>query len=381
MTRRLLTLCFAALLAAAPAQARDTVAIGYSGPLSGGAALYGKNALTGLEMAAAEINEAGGVEVGGKRHRVAIVPLDDRYAPSEAAINAKRLRAQHKAPVIFVVHSGGAFAMQAFNQRDGFIVAAYTSVPEITEKGNRLTLRIPPNLSGYVWPFIDTQMQRYGKKLGMAGADHDYAKTWAALMEPAWKAAGGTVVANNPMSYNKDTDFYSGISRVLAAAPDVLFMGGPSEPSALVLRQARELGFKGGVILMDQAKMDEMARLLGGDYGLLEGAIGTLPVAADQRPGAQAFTRKFREAHGRDPTSETSLNYNALHAVAGAMKLAGTTTDAKAIHARLAEAFAALPVDRNPHAIAGVDEKGGTTLQVVVGFVDKGQVVAIQAPK
>ena len=47
------------------------------------------------------------------------------------------------------------------------------------------------------------------------------------------------------MSYNKDTDFYSGVSRVVAAKPDVMFIGGASEPTALVVKTARELGFTG----------------------------------------------------------------------------------------------------------------------------------------
>ncbi|MBV9079429.1 MAG: ABC transporter substrate-binding protein, partial [Methylobacteriaceae bacterium] len=290
----------AALMAASGAYAQEAVTIGWTGPLSGGAALYGKNTLSGLELAAKEINDAGGFEVAGKKYTVNIVGLDDKYSPSEAAVNAKRLRAQNKAAVVFCPHSGGGFAIQAFNEQDGFMLAAYTSVPQITERGNKLTLRIPPSFAGYVEPFIRVEMQGFGKKLGMAGADHDYAKAWAGLITPAWKAAGGTVVAENPMSYNKDSDFYSGVSRVVAGSPDVMFIGGASEPTALVAKQARELGFQGGFIVMDQAKLDEMARTLGGDMKLLEGAIGTLPLVDDKRPGAQEFVAKYKKAYNRD---------------------------------------------------------------------------------
>ena len=47
-----------------------------------------------------------------------------------------------------------------------------------------------------------------------------------------------------------------------------------------------ELGFKGSFIVMDQAKMDEMAKVIGG-LQMLEGSIGTLPLTADERPGAK----------------------------------------------------------------------------------------------
>src|SRR5215218_4820000 len=363
---------------ASVASAQETVNIGYTGPLSGGAALYGKNTLVGLEMAAKEINDAGGFDVGGKKYKFNIVALDDKYSPSEAAVNAKRLKAQNNAPMIFTPHSGGAFAIQAFNDQDNFILGAYTSVPTMTERGNKLTLRIPPSFAGYVQPFISVEMKTFGKKLAMAGGDHDYAKAWAQLFGPAWTKAGGQIVAENPMSYNKDTDFYSGVSRVLAANPDVLFIGGASEPTALIAKQARELGFKGGFVVMDQAKLDEMAAVTGG-MDMLEGSVGVLPLIYDKRPGAEAFIAKFKKLYDRNPGTEASYHYSTLNAVAEAMKLAGTVSDPKAIHAKLSEAYGKLSPDKNPARITSVDERGGTNANIVVGVVKGGKVEAVEA--
>ncbi|MBM6579074.1 ABC transporter substrate-binding protein [Microvirga sp. BT689] len=363
---------------ASVASAQETVNIGYTGPLSGGAALYGKNTLVGLEMAAKEINDAGGFDVGGKKYKFNIVALDDKYSPSEAAVNAKRLKAQNNAPMIFTPHSGGAFAIQAFNEQDNFILGAYTSVPNMTERGNKLTLRIPPSFAGYVQPFINVEMKTFGKKLAMAGGDHDYAKAWAQLFGPAWTKAGGQIVAENPMSYNKDTDFYSGVSRVLAASPDVLFIGGASEPTALVAKQARELGFKGGFVVMDQAKLDEMAAVTGG-MDMLEGSVGVLPLIYDKRPGAEGFIAKFKKLYDRNPGTEASYHYSTLNAVAEAMKLAGSVSDPKAVHAKLSEAYGKLSPEKNPARITSVDERGGTNANIVVGVVKGGKVETIEA--
>ncbi|SMH62790.1 ABC transporter substrate-binding protein [Azospirillum agricola] len=365
-------------LAAGAALAQDTVTIGYTGPLSGGAALYGKNTLSGLEIAAKDINAAGGFTVAGKTYKVNVVALDDKYSPSESAVNAKRLKAQYGAPIVFVPHSGGAFALQAFNEQDNFIVAAYTSVPNITERGNTLTLRIPPSFLGYIDPFVRVEMATFGKKLAIANADHDYAKAWTKAFVPVWEKAGGTVVADNPLSYNKDTDFYSGVSRVLAASPDVMLVGGASEPTALLIRQARELGFQGGFAIMDQAKLDEMARIVEG-FTLLEGSVGVMPLVHDRRPGAEAFVAKYRKLFNKDPGSEVSYNYTALNAVTEAMTLAGTVSDPKAIRAKLNDAYAALPSERNPARITGVDANGGSNAKIIVGFVEKGVIVPIDA--
>lgn len=360
-TRRQMTAVALAssLLAAGPALAQEVVKIGYSGPLSGGAAQYGKNVLDGMQLAAAELNAAG-PEIAGKKVKIEIVPLDDKYNPSETAINAQRLVQQHKTPAILVPHSGGIFALQTTNERNNFIVLAYSSVPQITNRGNKLTLRIPPEFTSYIEPFSKYTMERFGKKVAMVGADHDYAKAWAALFKPGWEKLGGTVVAENPMSYNRATDFYSGVSKALAEKPDVLFVGGASEPTALVVKQARELGFKGGFVVMDQAKLDEMARVVGG-YGPLEGAIGVMPVSEDSKAETKAFVERFGKAYpGRTPGSEAQWNYTAVHATVKAMQLAGTASDAKAIQAKLDDAYKALTPDVNPGGIKGVDERGGT---------------------
>jgi branched-chain amino acid transport system substrate-binding protein len=371
--KRIAALTALGMAAAAPAFGQEVVKIGYSGPLSGGAALYGKNVLDGMKMAADEIN-AQGLEVGGKKYKLEIVGLDDKYNPSETAINAQRLVQEHKTPAILVPHSGGIFALQTNNEAQKYLVLAYTSVPQVTARGNKLSLRIPPEFTSYVQPFIKHAMGKYGKNLAIANADHDYAKAWTAVFKPAWEAAGGKVVAENPMSYNKDTDFYSGVSRAVAAKPDVMFIGGASEPTGLVAKQARELGFKGGFVIIDQAKMDEMAKVIGG-YGPLEGAIGVLPLVDDPAPDSRAFVQRFQKLYpGRVPSSEVSLNYTTVHATALAMKLGGSVSDATVIRANLDKAMKQLPPQSNPNGLAGVDDKGGTLADTRVAIIEGGKV-------
>jgi len=359
-------------LAVSGAYAQDTIKIGYSGPLSGGAALYGKSVLNGMQMAAAEINAAP-LDIGGKRYKVEIVALDDKYNPSETGINLQRLVQQHQTAAVLVPHSGGVFAAQAANEKLKVLLLAYTSLPAATERGNKLTVRIPPDFTTYISPFIKATMSKYGKNVALAQADHDYAKAWSAAFKPAWEAAGGKVVADNPMSYNKAADFYSGVSRVIQAKPDVLFIGGASEPTALVAKQARELGFKGASIVLDQAKLDEMARITGG-YGTLEGAVGVMPMSGDDRPDAVSFTNRYRKLNdNKDPSSEVALNYTAVHATVAAMKLAGTVSDATAIRAQMDQAFRKLPGQYNPASVEGLDAKGGAIINAIVASVENGK--------
>lgn len=355
-----------------PTLAQEVVKIGYSGPLSGGAALYGKNVADGVELAIKEINAAG-LHVGGKAVQLQLVMLDDKYSPAEAAVNARRLVQESKVAAVFVSHSGGIYAAQAFNQQEKFIVMGYSPLPGITERGNKLTVRIPPSFASYIEPFSRYEQSRFGKKVGLLPGDHDYAKAWTQLFSQGWTKVGGQIVADNPMSYNKAADFYSGVGRVLAAKPDVLFIGGPSEPTGLVAKQARELGFKGGFIVMDQAKLDEMAKVTGG-LAMLEGSVGLLPLSDDDREASKTFVAAFSKAYGADriATIDSAYCYVFMHALAGAMKLAGTTSNAEAIYAKLDAAVKALPARYNVGEFRGVDANGGSIATSRVAVIEKG---------
>jgi len=370
-------LAFASL----PAFAQEVVKIGYSGPLSGGAALYGKNVLEGMQMAVDEINAAGGVDAGGKKVKLEIVALDDKYNPSETAINTQRLVQESKTPAVLVPHSGGIYAVQTNNERQKLLLLAYSSTPPITARGNKLTYRIPPEYTDYMAPFIQYTMGKFGKNVGMAAGDHDYAKLWAKDFKAAWEKAGGKVVAENPMSYNKSADFYSGVSKVLAAKPDVMFIGGASEPTGLVIKQAREQGFKGGFMIIDQAKPEEVAKVAGG-YGPMEGSIGVLPVIEDPAPATKAFVERYRKTHpGKDPSFEVTLNYTAIHVLAQAMKLAGTATDPTAIRAQLDKAAKALPASINFQGLNGINAQGGAEYALNTAVVEGGKVHPYQLKK
>ena len=371
---RRLAAASAVALAIGGAAHADEVNIGFTGPLSGGAALYGENTLEGLRMAAEEINAAGGITVDGEKHTINIQALDDKYSPSQAAVNGKRLVQQYNAPVIFTPHSGGTFALQAFNERDGFLVMSYTSVPAVTSKGNKLTVKIPPNFTDYIEPFSRITMDRFGKKLGVANATHDYAKYWTKEFVPVWRELGGEVAAMNPMDYNKSADFYTGVSKVLSEDPDVMFVGGASEPTGLVVRQARELGFKGGFILMDQAKMDEVAKVSGGIKSL-EGSVGVVPLDKYENEGAKLFLEKWQQEHNGVATSETAYNYFAMYLIAQAMQEAGTVDDAKAIRAAIASAMDKVSVEHNPYDVDGIDEAGNLGADPQIAEVVDGEVV------
>ncbi len=350
------------------------VNIGFSGPLSGPAAYYGENILNGMTLAIEEINENGGFEVNGEKYHLNLVSLDDKYLPNETGSNAKRLVQEYNTPIVYVPHSGGIFATQVFNEQLNFIVAAYSSEPDITKQGNDLTIRIPPKYEIYLKPFSEYVMKRFGKKIAFLPTATQYGKDWAEKLEPVWKELGGEVVYKSSIDFTKDTDFFTIVTNALKKNPDVLFIGGPSEPTALVAKQARELGFKGGFLVMDQAKLDEMQAILG-DWGMLEGAVSVLPLPYSRNEGNKNFIDDYKKKYGKNPTSEAGYHYYSVYLFVEAMKAAGSTDDPAAIRKHIQKAIDRMPSDKRIYDIRKVEKDGGLVTPFRMGVVEKGKIV------
>ena len=322
------------------AAAEEVLKIGYTGPIT--FARYGKNCLEGLQMYAEDVNAEGGLKVGDKTYKLEIVALDDKYNPELSAKNALRLATKDQAPLVFVPHSGGIFALMKFNQQNNFIVAAYSSdphiLPLIEETKNPWVLRLPPNDRAYVIGFAEKAWSIGLRNLAMIPGAHQYAKDWAEDLKNYWEYKGGKVLANEPANYYGQTDFYPYLTKTIETKPDLMFLCGPSDVCANIVKQAHQLGYKGKFMMCDQAKLDEMEYSVG--LEAIEGSIGV--IALDQLQllpidYTKEWRAQYRKRYNYVPTWEALLNYVTLDLFCRAMKAAGTVTDKNAIMAAMPE--------------------------------------------
>jgi len=329
-----------------------TIYIGYSGPLSGGAALYGQNNLQGIQYAVEDINKRGGVEIAGKKYKLEVVSADDKYSPALTVSNAEKMLEMYNTPVIFCPHSGGVLALEKINEEGGFIIGAYTSSPAILEGGNKHIFQIPPNFELVYVPFLSNIFLEKGiKRAATMEGTHEYGVLWGEKFKEYWTSKGGEIVAEAPVNYYAETDFTTHLQKVLAANPEVILVVGPSEPIANLIKTARDMGYEGGFLVAEQAKIEEIMHFLGieydfatktvkkGDLSLLDKTAGTsapealvtLPeVVSDYRnqvvaqdpliEGYKVTVSRIKERLGDYPvTWEHALEYQAMMVLAKAI--------------------------------------------------------------
>jgi branched-chain amino acid transport system substrate-binding protein len=354
------------------AQAQDIV-IGFSGPLSGPAAEYGQDCVYGIDMAVNEINAAGGINVKGKKHLFKLEKLDDKNDPTAAVNNARRFR-NNKAIAVY----NGVFttiaAINKINEEKGneFLLIAYTSTPKVVQLENKLLIGVTaPNFLVYIQQFSEIAMKQGYKKVAMVVTTGGYGEEWRVAFKEYWEKSGGTITVDKPANYYTETDFSAPLTAALATKPDALLIGGPSATTALVIEQARGMGFKGGFICIDQAKLDYMGNLLRG-YKLMNNTIGVAAPPSVAVPVTAAFSNKFQSTYKRIVTSECYRNYGVTIALSKAIEAAGTTTDVYAIRASFAKVLPILG-DRIPTEIFGIADNGRLYINGSVQTVKDGQ--------
>jgi branched-chain amino acid transport system substrate-binding protein len=312
--------------------AEDVIPIGYSGPLSGGGAQFGQNLKWGLELAADDINALGGATVAGKKYKVRVVSMDDQFQTAQTVNNAKRLVHQEGAKMVFNPSSGGIFGLMAINEKENFIIGAYTTNQKCITAGNKLIFRGPPSMLVYVRNWADRAMAHGWKKCAMMPDAYDYGKLWSELFQKYWQEKGGTITTNIPVDFMKVTDFYPLLTKALATQPDCILIGSSSEPDAMQIQQARELGFKGGFIIIERGKLEEMERIVS-KMDALNGSIGVAPFMMYPGENVQKLAEKFYKKYGKDKivTHETGIAYGNVLGYVGSIVVAGDPADPQKI--------------------------------------------------
>jgi branched-chain amino acid transport system substrate-binding protein len=352
----------------------EEIVLGFSGPLSGPAAEYGQDCVNGIDMAVKDVNAAGGITVKGKKYTFKLQRLDDSNDPTKAVNNARRFRADKAVAIYNGVFSTIA-ALAKINEEKGneFLLMAYTSTPKVMHLNNKLLIgTTAPPFTVYVQSFCETAWAQGWRKIAMVATLGAYGDEWRTTFKNYWQKIGGTITVDKPANYYTETDFSASLAAALATKPDALLIGGPSATTALVIEQSRGMGFKGGFILIDQAKMDTIEEILG-SVKLMDNTIGVAGALTVNVPVTADFGKRYKAAYKRSAVSESLRHYGATIMLAKAIPIAGTVDDAWAIRAAIAKA---LPIvgDRIPTEFFGINDNGRIQMNGSVTMIKNGKI-------
>ena len=152
-----------------------------------------------------------------------------------------------------------------------------------------------------------------------------YSSDLAKQTEDSWKAAGNTVVSHD-VTNKGEQDFSSLVTSLKSKNADLVFWTAYYADGALLIKQLRQGGYKGTVVVGDGSsdpKLIEMAGAAG------EGTYVLSPPVAEYLPSAKQFADAYKAKYNQSPGAYAPLAYDGMNLMADALKRAGST-DGKA---------------------------------------------------
>jgi branched-chain amino acid transport system substrate-binding protein len=223
---------------------------------SGKAAAWGFSQDRGIKMAAEKINKAGGIKIEKETYQWEIRSYDNRYIPAEAVSSLKRAIADG---CTYMATLGGAVTfplIPMINSSKIITLAAIAGGSDFTNANNPYLFRTMPSSD----LLLSIEAMNLYKKLGIKRlatlmADNVLGRSDGKTLKGALKTQNfpEMLVAEEYVAIDT-SDFTPVLTRVLAKNPDLIEGGGwPAASLGTLIKQARELGYKGQISNMTGA--------------------------------------------------------------------------------------------------------------------------------
>ncbi len=297
------------------------IKIGGTGPLTGGASIYGIAVKQGAEIAVEEVNAQGGLQFELK--------MEDDAHDAEKAVNAyNTLKDWGMQISLSSVTSTPAIATSAENNKDRiFGLTPSGSAPDVTSgKDNVYQMCFSdPNQGTASAQYISEQ--KLGTKIAVIYKNDDAYSSgiYAKFMEEA-DALGLEVVSEGTFTTDSQNDFSVQLSDAKNAGADLVFLPIYYDAASLILTQANNMGYAPKFFGVDG--MDGILTLDGFDTALAEGVMLLTPFSADAEDEAtKSFVAKYQEKYGEVPNQFAADAYDCIYALYQACNNAGVTAD------------------------------------------------------
>src|SRR5712691_6196911 len=301
------------------------ITIGYYGDLSGRTSNFGQSTKNGVEMAADEINKAGGIN----GRQITILSEDDEGRPEKAATVVTKLIDQDRVVALLgEVASGNTLAAAPKAQAAKVpMISPSSTNPAVTQVGDYISrvCFIDP-FQGEVMAKFAANTLKAKRAAIMLDFNSPYSRGLTDFFESSFTKLGGQIL--NKQSYTQgDRDYKGQLTAIRATNPDVIYVPGYYGEVGVIAKQAKQLDIKAPLLGGDGWDATQLWDL-GGD-SLNGDFISNHYSVDDPSPAIQKFVADYKARHGKVPDALAALGYDAMRVLGEAIKRAGTTEEPK----------------------------------------------------
>jgi branched-chain amino acid transport system substrate-binding protein len=320
------SICAASLLASGSALAAEApIKIGFPIPMTGEIPKVGESSKFAAELFREEVAAKGGLEVGGKKYPLEFIYENNESKP-ETAVNVtlKLITRDNVLAIVGPQSSRQAIPAGAVaNDNETPMISPWSTNPDTT-KDRPWVFRaafLDPFQAPVVANFAGKQFNAK-KTAVLFEISNDYSKGLADNFKEAWEKrhGSGSIVAFESHG-PKDQDFSAQLTKIIAAKPDFIFLPENYSFVALIVPQARDLGYKGPFMGSDAWGSAELMKLC---KDACKGQFFTTHYAAAGATGAtKEFIDKYNKKYGYVPDDVAALTWDAVGIVVDAIQKAG----------------------------------------------------------
>jgi len=282
--------------------------------LSGPASPWGIPNSRAMMLDAERINNEGGFIVDGDTYKWKVFTYDHEYIPARAvrALN----RAIHNDNVSFVSVQGGApllACIPTLKQNNMLSLSEAAGGKAVTNPDNPLVFRYNPAIEGAYAAGLDYLIEKYGiRTVASINPDDEAGRSAVEALSYVNKVGDFNIeVVGSEFIERGSQNFVPVLSRIIRRKPDLIETG-MMDPSsqALLLKQARELGYEGQIYLVWGPNEAQVLRIAG---SLAEGVyMGTSGPLEPDTEGAKDLYARFLEKYDADEWDANYYTHSAL---------------------------------------------------------------------
>ena len=314
----LLVAALAVMMGSACFAEEGTLKIGFIGPLTGAAAVYGTSCLQGAQVAVDEINAQGGMQIE-------LIAQDDEHDP-EKSVNAYNTLWDEGAQMIVGCVTTGpckAVSAEAYNDRMFMLTPSASSTEVTAGKDNmyQVCFTDPNQGSASAQFIVDNGL---ATKVAVIYNNADAYSTGIYQTFVAAAAELGLEVVSVTTFTDDTTDFSVQLTDAKDNGADLVFLPIYYTPASMILSQANAMEYAPTFFGVDG--MDGILTMEGFDTSLAEGLMLLTPFAADaEDERTQTFVASYQAAYTDVPTQFSADGYDAVYALYEASLQGGIT--------------------------------------------------------
>lgn len=327
------------LLTALGLTAGDTVKIALTGPFSGGSAPMGTSARDGSKLAIAEINAAGGIQVGAKKMKIEIIERDDEAKNERGALIAQELAAMSDLTgVIGTVNTGVCMAGDKHLQEKGITkiicpAAGSASMTQWSKAGvkDNSIFRFAAHDGIQAAMVVEEAINRKFTKVAVVFDSTNYGVSGRDDMLDQIKKQGDKlqVVAQEKFNIG-DKDMTAQLLRAKSAGAQAILIWGIGPELAAVSNGMAKIGMKvpliGGWTLSMSNYIDNAGK--NGNGTLMPQTFIEEPITPKAKSFIEGYHKTFKVGRIPSPVA-AAQGYDAVYLMAAAVKQAGSTDTRK----------------------------------------------------